>query len=180
MPTKSFSRTRDAAVPKPVSQLPEAGLAGGDVEALADFLRAAHPFDTAWKAAQVLRVPEKTVRNWLYGLNGPSLANVLRIAAAYGPDALAALYPASVPDFLKSACRDAEIKRLEFERVAIEARLRALQSSTGDAAGTMPLGIKRWIAPALEAICTRLARAGLGFAGFWTRRAEAVKRWGRR
>ncbi|MGE0845518.1 MAG: hypothetical protein AB7L41_04560 [Flavobacteriaceae bacterium] len=100
-----------------------------DGPALAAFLRRRHPFDTAWKVADVTGIPMETVRNWLRLRAAPSASNFWTLAEHYGPDLVAASVR-HAPGWLDTACRAEEHRRLSAELQDLQARLRELEEQS--------------------------------------------------
>lgn len=119
MSGNTVSRLRDNITPKV------------NMDGLCRFLRSHHPVKTANAVAAKTkrRVPAKTVSKWLHGENGISASHMFQLAAAYGPDALVAVWGGPVPFWLDDAAmadakarRKAQIAQLNQEIDALEAK----------------------------------------------------------
>lgn len=98
-----------------------------DLDGLAAFLREAHPHDTAVNVAADIAVSVRTVERWLASDRAvaPRLDHFFSLIAAYGPNVLAAAYPAAL-GWLEDAKRRQESVELHQRIAEAKARLAEL------------------------------------------------------
>ena len=110
----------------PINARARASLPQPDAAGLARFLYAKHPRNTAKLVARDTGCGPDTVRNWLGVRNRLSLPHMLALLAAYGPDALKALWPGPVPAWMDDqaiAREEAELARMHEALTAKRAAL---------------------------------------------------------
>lgn len=95
-------------------------------ERVADFLRLRHPAKTAANVAADAGLPSGTVAKWLEGAATPSLYAGLKLADAYGPDFVAAVWPNGL-GFLADAARAEQARRLRAQIADLQAKLEQVE-----------------------------------------------------
>ena len=85
-------------------------------------LRAIHPQKTAAHVAADIGAPGRTVENWIEGISSPSLRWFAAMAAAYGPEVLAAVLPDHL-GWLGAARRAARQAGLERRQADLDAEM---------------------------------------------------------
>lgn len=90
------------------------------IASLGTFLRRIHPRDTAVCVEADTDIPAGSVEKWLQGIAFPRAKHQFRLIAAYGPSALAAMWP-SAPRWLDEAVRAERLRELEASAVAAAA-----------------------------------------------------------
>lgn len=81
-------------------------------------LRAIHPAKTAQNVAADIGAPVRSAENWIEGVSAPSLKWFAAMAAAYGPEVLAAVLPDHL-GWLGAARRAARQEALERRQAAL-------------------------------------------------------------
>lgn len=85
-------------------------------------LRAIRPAKTAQNVAADIGAPVRSVENWIEGVSAPSLKWFAAMAAAYGPEVLAAVLPDHL-GWLGAARRAARQAGLERRQAALGAEM---------------------------------------------------------
>lgn len=93
-----------------------------DTQVWGEALRRMRPRKTADHVADDLRLPARTVQNWLDGRASPNASAFARMVLAYGPDFLAAVLP-KCPGWLDRAARAEKRAALAGEIARLEAEL---------------------------------------------------------
>ena len=124
---------------------------GFDLDGLVGFWRRRYRISLVWNIGRKLAahghdVQEGTIKNWTILRYRPNADNLLKIAVAFGPEALVAAYPDGAPAWLEAAADSeresiliAEKARLEAELAALRARLAPAGEKGGEGCGG-PLG----------------------------------------
>jgi len=94
-------------------------------ERIAAFLRQTHPAKTAQNVSADTGLPASTVAKWLEGASTPGVYAGFKLADAYGPDFIAAVWPERL-GFLAKAARMEERERLLAMKAEIDAKLEAM------------------------------------------------------
>lgn len=95
-------------------------------ERVVSFLRSLHPAKTADHVAADTGVSVNTVAKWLERSSVPGGLAILRLAAAYGPEFLVAVYP-SAPAWLRETHRQHRIAQLTQQQEALKRELEGLR-----------------------------------------------------
>ncbi len=98
------------------------------VERVATFLRRAHPAKTAAHVASKIGVSEYRVGKWLELSSAPNGSAMIALTAAYGPEFLAAVMPASCA-WLDESVRATRLARVEAELAELHRRARELSGA---------------------------------------------------
>jgi len=93
---------------------------------LSTFLRRLHPRDTAACVEAETGISAATVEKWLCHASLPQARQLARLIGAYGPSALAALFP-QAPRWLDDAVRAERLRQLEDQAEAAAAARDALR-----------------------------------------------------
>lgn len=93
---------------------------------LSTFLRRMHPRDTAGHVEAETGIAAATVEKWLCHASLPQARQLARLIGAYGPSALAALFP-QAPRWLDDAVRAERLRHLEAQSALLVAEREALQ-----------------------------------------------------
>lgn len=95
-------------------------------ERVVSFLRSIHPVKTTESVAAETGISSSTVAKWLERSSVPGGLAILRLAAAYGPEFLVAVYP-KAPAWLRDSHRRYRIEQIERQQEALERELEGLQ-----------------------------------------------------